>query len=288
MGLNRHSLNILFELNNLLNKKIIYKNIITIGRQGIHEESIFLKRFFKQKGLDIEIEGFSFCEKFFKRLGVEQVDSIDYSSFEGCTIVHDMNKSITKPHHNKYDLVIDGGSLEHIFDVKTSISNCMNMVKEGGYFISFFPTNNFTNHGFYQFSPELFFRCFSEENGFEEGKTYLYFEKKKLNLYELIDPKILNRRNQFKSNKYTMGFFISKKIEHRNLIDINVNQSDYQTRWSKKELTNRKTFNKKIIDRIKQFLPSNFKKKLHNIYEFILLIKRGFGIIDKEGIKKIY
>ena len=69
---------------------------------------------------------------------------------------------------NKYTLVIDGGCLEHIFNFPVAIKNCMEMLQEGGHFIGITPANNLMGHGFYQFSPELYFRIFSKENGFAD------------------------------------------------------------------------------------------------------------------------
>ena len=43
----------------------------------------------------------------------------------------------------------------------------MKMVKTGGHLMLFTPANNYFGHGFYQFSPELFYRVLSKENGFE-------------------------------------------------------------------------------------------------------------------------
>ena len=54
------------------------------------------------------------------------------------------------------------------------------MVKLGGHFIGVYPIDNFCGHGFYQFLPELFFRCFSQENGFESLKNAFISRKVKV------------------------------------------------------------------------------------------------------------
>ena len=77
-----------------------------------------------------------------------------------------MNIPISDSSKDKYTVVIDGGSLEHVFNFPIAIKNCMEMLQVGGYFISLAPANNMLGHGFYQFSPELFYRIFSKENGF--------------------------------------------------------------------------------------------------------------------------
>ena len=59
----------------------------------------------------------------------------------------------------QFDLVFDGGTLEHVFNFSTALKNCMHMVKPHGRFVSVTLPNNWCGHGFYQFSPELFFRA---------------------------------------------------------------------------------------------------------------------------------
>ena len=39
------------------------------------------------------------------------------------------------------------------------------------HFVRITPANNFFGHGFYQFTPELFFRIFSAANGFEVERS---------------------------------------------------------------------------------------------------------------------
>jgi hypothetical protein len=46
----------------------------------------------------------------------------------------------------------------------------MQMLKLGGGYFASLPANNWSGHGFYQFTPELFYRTFSEENGFRVSK----------------------------------------------------------------------------------------------------------------------
>src|SRR5438477_418150 len=79
---------------------------------------------------------------------------------------HDMNEPIPDKFKETYTAVLDGGSLEHVFNFPVAIKNCMEMVKVGGHYLAITPANNFFGHGFYQFSPELYFTVLSKENGF--------------------------------------------------------------------------------------------------------------------------
>jgi SAM-dependent methyltransferase len=105
-------------------------------------------------------------EYLFRLLGAKHVDALDASSYDGAKIVHDLNRPIPEQFWGRYDVVFDGGTLEHVFNFPTAIQSCMRMVKPGGRVIIHTPGNNWFGHGFYQFAPDLFFRIFSEANGF--------------------------------------------------------------------------------------------------------------------------
>lgn len=97
-----------------------------------------------------------------RALGAGNVSSCDFSGYEKATLIHDLNVPIGPEWHERFDMVIDGGTLEHVFNFPVAIANCMNLVKTGGHLLLFSPSNNMCGHGFYQFSPELFFRVLAK------------------------------------------------------------------------------------------------------------------------------
>src|SRR5690606_18138908 len=107
-------------------------------------------------------------------LGARELDVMDYSAYEGAAVIHDLNQPVPGALHERFDAVIDGGALEHIFNFPVALSNLMNMTKPGGRVFLFLPANNLCGHGFYQFSPELMFRVFTEANGFETERVTLW------------------------------------------------------------------------------------------------------------------
>ena len=73
-------------------------------------------------------------------------------------IILDLNQKVTdKNLYNKYDVILDIGNTEHIFDINTVLNNYNIMLKMKGYIIHMLPSNNYVDHGYYQFSPKLFF-----------------------------------------------------------------------------------------------------------------------------------
>src|SRR5580698_3335985 len=108
-----------------------------IGRQGLHLKPHELRANALKFGLlwdeafvtQMFSESGGFAEAFLKRLGAEEVHSFDKSAYEGATHLHDMNRAIPDAWKQQYTAVLDGGSLEHVFDFPTAIRNCMEMLR---------------------------------------------------------------------------------------------------------------------------------------------------------------
>jgi hypothetical protein len=120
------------------------------------------------------LEG-QFAEPLFALLGAKQVSSIDVSDYEQPTQIHDFNQPLPASLMKQFSVVFDGGTIEHVFNIPQAFKNCMEMVRIGGHFIQANMANNFMGHGFWQFCPELIYRIFSRENGFQI-KTVLLHE----------------------------------------------------------------------------------------------------------------
>ena len=168
-----------------------------------------------------------FAEQFFQAIGARDVKSIDASAYEGADIIHDMNLAVPEALTDRFSVLFDGGSLEHIFNFPVAIENCMRMVKKGGHFISIGPANNFFGHGFYQFSPELFYRVFCEENGFKIKNVFVCAAKNTGTWYKVPDPASLRRRIAFSNQVPTLQLFVAEKIDFDAGLHVMPQQSDY-------------------------------------------------------------
>lgn len=112
---------------------------------------------------------------FLSLLGLETVQAMDCSDFEDAEIVADLNQPVTDDLQNRFDLIIDGGTVEHVFDVRQSLKNIAQMLKPGGRAVHITPTNNYVNHGFIQCSPTLFIDYYVA-NGFTDLQVYVVEE----------------------------------------------------------------------------------------------------------------
>jgi len=104
---------------------------------------------------------------FFAGLGFSELDALDASDFEGATVVWDLNEPGLGAHlaGKTYDFVFNGGTTEHVFDVRTALRNIFEALSVGGYVYHATPAHNYIDHGFYQFCPTLFYDYYAA-NGF--------------------------------------------------------------------------------------------------------------------------
>lgn len=216
-----------------------YTRPIMLGRQVLYvtyEE--FLSQFNQFDIVPIPLVGTSFekyAEPLFKMLGAEMVESIDYSDFEGASVIADLNQPISDSCHEKYSVVFDGGTLEHVFNFPQAIKNCMNMLEVGGHFISITPANNQFGHGFYQFSPELFFSVFSDQHGFTTEMIAVGAQNSNEEItdwYEIAEPKKVKKRITLTNSTPTFLMIIAKKIRSTNDVLLQPMQSDYELVWN--------------------------------------------------------
>ena len=92
--------------------------------------------------------------QYLRARGVEDITTLDLFD-ERADMQHDLNHPVPNSEEEKYQTVFDIGSLEHIFDTKQCMENCMRMVRPGGYYFLHTPVRGYERHGFHTFDPEL-------------------------------------------------------------------------------------------------------------------------------------
>ena len=179
-----------------------------------------------------------YADEFLRFLGAKEVVSVDRSDFEGATLVHDLNQRFPERLRSSFDLVLDGGTLEHIFDFPSALRHCMELLSSGGHFIITAPANQSMGHGFYQFSPELFFRVFDAKNGFRLRKIVLFeCSKTDAPFYEVKDPVLVGGRVELNSSKAVMLAVLAQKTVEVPIFTRMPQQSDYVAAWNKHQTT---------------------------------------------------
>jgi len=206
-----------------------------------------------------------YADGLFSVLGADTVDSIDASDYEGASIVHSLNQPIPEALEGSYSLVFDGGTLEHVFDVRTAWSNAMKLVRPGGHFVGITTANNYLGHGFFQFSPEFIFRALSPANGFQVEGVFLYELASKgfdrYEVYEVIDPASLGRRVTLINSHPTLILFRARKLASVPPFAAPAIQSDYAVKWESPAQAHTKSRSvlREQIRRLRFFVKRQFR-----------------------------
>ncbi len=101
--------------------------------------------------------GFISDDYLFSALGFSECKALDASTYEDADYVFDLNKP-NPPDDllNQWDVVFDGGTVEHVFNIPNAFANIFSLLRVGGRIIHIAPSSNHIDHGFYMFSPTLF------------------------------------------------------------------------------------------------------------------------------------
>jgi len=271
---------------------VSFRETIMIGRQGLYVSDVRLADILREFGLPGTIEvarkllsdGDGYMEPLLRLLGAERVDSIDASPFEGARYVHDLNVPLDGSLEGKYTAVIDGGSLEHVFNFPVAIENCMRLVSEGGHLITIAPTNNQMGHGLYQFSPDLYFRILSPCNDFKMELCVAVEESLSTKWFEVADPAAVGGRVGSRNSIPMFLFVRAKRTGPVRRLRVTPQQSDYSVLWTTGNPGNRPVFRDNRTERLKLALSPviDFARRAqavwHNTRPFHN--RRGFSRYD--------
>jgi hypothetical protein len=270
-----------------------FDRVVTIGRQGLHLSAAALEKIFASNDMsnvdacEVLRAKDGYAEPLFHVLGASIADSIDASSYENATIIHNMNEPIPAHLKSKYTAVIDGGSLEHVFNFPTAIKNCLELLEPGGFYIGITPTNNFFGHGFYQFSPELYFRIFNEENGCKIVKMLFYTDQKNASVYEVSDPNVIKNRVLLSNRAPSYLFVIGQRVEEKEIFKNPPLQSDYENlSWKKQPLVGDSSGDR-TKSLVKKMLPNKIIRTLVSLSEFVQTVFKPTGTGKASYFKKI-
>lgn len=114
--------------------------------------------------------------KFWRMFGITDIHALDVSPYEGADILFDLNTAeLPERWRGQFDLVLDGGTSEHIFSVGQAIKNIAGLVKKGGFIYSIVPCAGWVDHGFYSISPSCL-QDFYAANFFEVLRLNIQFK----------------------------------------------------------------------------------------------------------------
>ena len=202
---------------------------------------------------------------FFLALGGLELFALDITDYEGADYIVDLNLPVPHELEDRFGLILDGGTFEHVFDLKQAFHNVNRMLKRGGRVIHMNPASNYVEHGFYQFSPSLFYDYY-EINGFAELQCFIAqqpgsnINKRR---WEFWQWDVARTRSHLGSHRILAIFFCAEKTES-STIDKVPQQGQFlgQLPWGLDIVqtgnTNKAQSNT-FMSRIKEYMPPSFK-----------------------------
>lgn len=194
--------------------------VLTIGRQGVDFEPTLAG------SPPVDPTQAAYCEWALQALGAQVAESIDYSDYEGPTHVADLGQPTSLS--SRYDMVIDAGSLEHVFDVATAFRNLIGFTADNGRIVHVLPVNNLSGHGFWQFSSDLIYALYSAPNGFADTRVY-YASSLNPDLWHLVpEPQPGTRTELVSIEPVTL---LSVTTKRHDVATLAVTQPFYAKAW---------------------------------------------------------
>lgn len=232
---------------------------VTLGRQSLAVSSKDLRR------LNLPSRPDGYADDALRALGATELLSMDASDFEGAEIVHDLNDGVPADHVAAFDTVIDGGTLEHVFNFPAALCTAMSMVKVGGRLFIINVMNCGCGHGFYQFSPELFYAALSEANGFRVERYYAH-EWQKRRWYSVARPADVGMRVEITRGRPTLAMVQAVRVADVPIFEQAPQQSDYLREWEAGDAADPSTRTRRRLPRLlRKLLPRPLRRAFRRL-----------------------
>ena len=220
-----------------------FDQTLCLGRLNLCLSKTMLMRSFREFGFPCNQqesqllfdEASGYVEPFLRKIGAKTIRSVDATSYEGATDQHDLNEGLPENFRCRFDSVIDGGTLEHVFNLPAALRTSLDAVKVGGHFFSFTQCNNAMGHGFYQLSPEFFHQAFSKLNGFRIHEMFIAEGSfGKVPWFRVADPSLIGRRVELVNDVQSYLLVVAQRIKDTPIFREWPQQSDYALAWQRK------------------------------------------------------
>jgi len=216
---------------------------LMLGRQGFTIQTPF-RDFYEKTLANHGFDGTRFdlvqedgyAETLMSKLGFGDMETMDFSDYQGATILHDLNKKLPKNLEKKFDLIVDGGTIEHVFNVPVALETMYRMLKPGGRFVSANGMSGWHGHGMYQFSPELVWTFWKRACNCNviDCRAMPTIPNDEFGQVSFSDPALTGKRLRLKNKigpRRTYLYYEIEKTKDSHLPDFAL-QSDYETRWN--------------------------------------------------------
>jgi len=106
--------------------------------------------------------------------------------------------------------------------------NISDLCNDGGAILHALPASNYCGHGFFQFSPELFFSVYSNANGYTETEVFIADLSRESIWFQVERPENGQRAEVTSA---TPLIVLCRTVKSKTFSHENVQQSDYKHVW---------------------------------------------------------
>lgn len=244
-------------------------SLLTLGRQDI---GVTYNELYEMGLTNNRSNLFPSDQEFFKMLGFEKVDSLEHNLMDNATIAHDLNEPLPEELFSKFDWVLDGGTLEHCFNVKEFMFSMIKLLKPGGNILHINPSLGCSNHGLFNFQPTFYFSFYKANNFYNSRCDLLEMFSKTSDLFFEKDIKArvipisnYNNLDVASLNPVYNVFYSTKPYEFDiNCLKIPIQEFYYEIFREKEKVHGRQieeTLYNKIVGNIKENTTGEILKK---------------------------
>lgn len=168
---------------------------VILGRQKMHMPERRMMRFLaglNALGFDLTeaqvTQGDGFTETLFQSLGYPAIEALDFTDKEGAQHVHDLNTPCPDHLRGQFDVVIDGGTTEHIFHIGQALDTCHHLLAPGGIMLAYVAADGWFGHGFFQTGPDVPWRYWHHARGYQMIEVSIVPRKVPTEIIAIADP----------------------------------------------------------------------------------------------------
>jgi len=193
---------------------------------------------------------------FYKNLGIKQYQTIDLNGLDGAH-KFDLNLELKEHYGFKevFNLVINNGTSEHVFNQKNIFLNSHNLASNKGIMVHMLPFFSWVNHGFYNFNPILF------------------LDLAAVNDYEILDFSIGNRNKELIKGKKAEISKLSKTQQGKGLKQFFSHENSIIVKPTLKQ--NLKKPLRYVLERLKSYTTSSKDLTYEELSENIVFPYKG-------------
>ena len=137
--------------------------VVALGSLNINEPEEVIQEFAATNQWWKHDETYSVRSLFRDRYNILDYRDIDING--AADVWLDLNKPLETSSYNSVNVILNGGTLEHVFDIAQAFKNIHAMLRAGGVIIHLAPVSWY-NHGYYNFNP-LLFKGIAVANGYQ-------------------------------------------------------------------------------------------------------------------------